>query len=290
MASTFSSNLKLEIMATGENENTWGGKTNDNLEKIEQSLAGRLSITLASSDYTLTDVNGGDGSGSTNPANMLLDLTGTLTANVNVIIPNASKFYIVNNQTTQTVAETVGIKTSAGSALDVPNGETLLVWCDGSNGVFTINANVTGTVAQATNALQLGGVVAASYSQLAVKQSWTRPQLFTPVHANLVSNAFTPNANINSHVIIDQSEIGALNITIVSPSGTPTDGQVLLIDIEQHATTPIDVIWGSKYIFPDDSNISLTQTANAIDTFAFQYSSNIDRWIGKGNALNFPRS
>lgn len=290
MASTFSALLALELMATGENENTWGDKTNDNLEKLGRKIAGRLAITLASSDYTLTTVNGGDGSGSTNPANMFLDCTGTLTANVNIIIPNISGFYIIRNATTQTAAETVSVKTAAGSAVEIPNGESQLVVCDGNDNIRTLTATASGTVAQATNALQLGGVVAASYARLALKQAWTRPQYLTPTHVTLTADAYTPNADVDSHIVVDQSEVGASDITINNPTGTPVDGQILVVDIEQHGTTPVSVIWGTNFIFPDDTNIDLTQTADKVDSFAFQYSGNLSRWKCKGTAQNFPRS
>lgn len=46
MASTYSSDLKLELMATGENAGTWGTKTNTNLELVQQAIAGFESITL----------------------------------------------------------------------------------------------------------------------------------------------------------------------------------------------------------------------------------------------------
>lgn len=290
MASSFSALLALELMATGENENTWGDKTNDNLEKLGRKIAGRLAITLASSNYTLTSVNGGDGSGSTNPANLILDCTGTLTSDVDIIIPNTSAMYIVRNGTTQTASETVGIRTAGGSAYDVPNGESQIVFCDGSNNVYSLTATTSGTVATATNALQLGGVVAASYARLAVKQAWTKPQYLTPTHVSLTSNAYTPNADDDSHIVVDQSEIGASDVTINNPTGTPVDGQVLIVDIEQHGTTPVSVIWGSKFIFPDDTNLDLTQTADVWDGFAFQYSNNLDRWVGKGAAQNLPRT
>jgi len=213
MASSYSNLLALEIQATGENENTWGDKTSDNLEKLEQKISGKLSITLASSDYTLTSVNGGDGSGSTNPANMILSLSGTLTANVAVIVPDLSGFYIVRNGCTQTVAETVTLKPSGGSGVVIPTGETYLVYLDGAGNAYTIEAQVSGTVAEATNALQLGGVVAASYAQLAVKQSWTKPQRITPTHVTLTASAYTPNADTDSHIVVDQSEIGASDVT-----------------------------------------------------------------------------
>ena len=48
MASTFSSDLKLELMATGENAGTWGDKTNTNLNLVQQAIAGVETITLSS--------------------------------------------------------------------------------------------------------------------------------------------------------------------------------------------------------------------------------------------------
>lgn len=289
MASSFSDLLRLELMATGENENTWGDKTNNNLDKLEQSIAGRVALVAASSDITLTTAQGGGGPAE-QAANMILDVTGTLTANVNIIAPNVSKVYLIRNATVQTVSETLSIKTSAGAALQIPNGDNQLVWCDGANNFYPINANVSGTVPLATNALQLGGVVAASYAQLAVKQSFLRPQRQTPVHVTLTSNAYTPDADVDSHVIVDQSELGAGTLTINNPTGTPFDGQILQVDVEQRTVNPADVTWGSKFIFANDTNVGLTQTINKVDTFAFQYSSNLDRWIAKGIALNFPRA
>ncbi len=52
MASTYSSDLKLELMATGENAGTWGTKTNTNLELVQQAIAGFESITLSSGSTT----------------------------------------------------------------------------------------------------------------------------------------------------------------------------------------------------------------------------------------------
>ena len=53
MASSYSSDLKLELQATGENASTWGDKTNNNLNLIQQAIAGYESINVASSDVTL---------------------------------------------------------------------------------------------------------------------------------------------------------------------------------------------------------------------------------------------
>lgn len=286
MASTFTDLLRLERMTQGEQNNTWGDKTSDNLDKLEEAIAGRKAIALAAADVTLTTNNGGDGT-SEQAAAMILDCSGVLSANVNIVAPNVSKMYIVKNGTTG--AFTVGIKTTAGSALDVPQGETLVVWCDGTNVFSTINSLVSGTVALATNALQLGGVVAANYAQKAVKNIWTNPQIVQGNDRTLTANAYTPNVDTDTVIFIAQSEIVA-DFTIENPTGTPTKGQVLVFQLEQHDVTVRNLTWGNKYIFTDDVNVNITQTVDAVDTFTAQYNANLDRWVVAGVAQNFPRA
>ena len=54
MASTFSTDLKLELMATGENAGTWGTKTNTNLNLVQQAVAGYESISVTTTSIGLT--------------------------------------------------------------------------------------------------------------------------------------------------------------------------------------------------------------------------------------------
>lgn len=289
MASTFTTLLRLEQMVAGEQSNTWGGITTDNLEKLEQAISGRQSLTMAASDITLTTENGGDGGASDQAGVMILDCTGTISANINIIAPNVSKMYIVNNGVTQSVAETVSIKTSGGSAIEIPNGESHIVWCDGSNVFTAIKAEISGVVALATNALQLGGSVAALYALLAAKQSWTNPQTVLAQSITLTANAYTPDADTDSVMLLAQSEVTAA-YTINNPTGTPVNGQIMIFHLEQHSATPRSVTWGSEYIFTDDVNVDVTQTIDTVDTFTFQYNANLDRWMAAGVAQNFPRA
>ena len=71
MPSTFSTDLKLELMATGENAGTWGTKTNTNLNLVQQSIAGFQEIDVASNDVTLAMTNGSI----SNARNMVLKLS-----------------------------------------------------------------------------------------------------------------------------------------------------------------------------------------------------------------------
>lgn len=294
MASSFTNNIRIEEMVQGEQENTWGDRARDNDLKMVKAIAGLESITLASADLTLTVTNGDDGAGDEASA-MIITTGGLLTSNVNIIAPLESKLYIIQNGCTQTVAETVSIKTPlATNPLEIPFGETLLVFCDpaadGGNGeFFTINASLSGLVALATNSLELGGVVAADYAQLAVKNTWTRPQVVEGTDVTFTAGLFTPNADEETTLFIPQSEVTEA-LTIGNPTGTPVKGQIMTFQFEQHDTTPRDVTWGSDFIFVDDVNIGLTQTIDVLDIFTAQWNANLARWVMAGIARNLPRT
>ena len=90
MASTFSSDLKLELMATGENPGTWGDKSNNNLNVVQQAVAGYEEINVASGDVTLAMSN----ATVSNARNMSIKFTGTLAANRIVNMPaSIEKFF-----------------------------------------------------------------------------------------------------------------------------------------------------------------------------------------------------
>ena len=81
--STYSTDLKLELIATGDASGTWGTDTNNNLNLIQQAIAGYQAIDVASGDVTLamTDKT------ISNARNMTLEFTGTLAGNRIVNFP-----------------------------------------------------------------------------------------------------------------------------------------------------------------------------------------------------------
>jgi|DEB0MinimDraft_12_1074336.scaffolds.fasta_scaffold02904_7 hypothetical protein len=90
MASTFSSDLKIELQATGENPGTWGDKTNNNFNVIQQAVTGYEEVNVASSDVTLAMSN----AAVSNARNMSIKFTGTLAANRIVNMPaSIEKFF-----------------------------------------------------------------------------------------------------------------------------------------------------------------------------------------------------
>ena len=126
MASTYSTSLRIQLIGTGDQSGVWGTSTNTNLGTlIEQAITGVQTINLSGSTYTLTSFNGIVDEA----RNAVLSFTGSLSANCTVIAPAYNKVYIVKNATGSTVTMSVG----AGSTVVVPNGQTYIVYTDGSN-------------------------------------------------------------------------------------------------------------------------------------------------------------
>lgn len=133
MASTYSTNLAIQLIGNGDQAGTWGTTTNTNLGTlIEQAISGYVTQTMSDAgDTTLTMTAGV----SATPRNMYLELTGTLTAARNLVVPANKKLYFIYNNTTGGFAVTV--KVSGGTGISVPNGtKTILVY----NGTDVVNA------------------------------------------------------------------------------------------------------------------------------------------------------
>lgn len=90
MASSYSSDLKIELQATGENPGTWGDKTNNNFNVVQQAVAGYEEVNVASGDVTLVMSN----AAVSNARNMSIKFVGTLAANRIVNMPaSIEKFF-----------------------------------------------------------------------------------------------------------------------------------------------------------------------------------------------------
>jgi len=131
MANSTSANLKLTVQATGENSGTWGQITNTNLLILEQAIGGYAGVGLnATTGSTLTFSNGVLSNGK----NQVLKLTGTITSNVDVVIPDSiEKTYIIENATTGVF--TVTFKTTSGTGITwstTDKGKKIL-YSDGTN-------------------------------------------------------------------------------------------------------------------------------------------------------------
>jgi len=132
MASTFT-DLGLEIMATGENAGTWGDKTNTNLNIVNTAIAGYVEQSIAGGAATTT-LSITDGAATSVAQNAVIKLTGSITGNQIVTVPDSvEKVYIITNGTSG--AFTVQFKTASGSGITfgVSEKTTKLFYSDGTN-------------------------------------------------------------------------------------------------------------------------------------------------------------
>jgi hypothetical protein len=141
MASSYSTDLKLEIQVTGENAGTWGDITNTNLVILQQAIAGYESVTLnATTGVTLTYTNGALSNGK----NAVLELSGTITGNVDVTIPSDStgpdeKVYVIKNNTSGAFTVTVKVNGQTGVTFSATDKGTKLLYL---NGTDVVDSNI----------------------------------------------------------------------------------------------------------------------------------------------------
>ena len=132
MASTFTT-LGIEKMATGENAGTWGDKTNTNLDIVNTALSGYVEQSIAGgADTTALSIT--DGAATSVAQNAVIKLTGAITGNQIVTVPDSvEKVYIITNGTSG--AFTVQFKTASGSGITfgVSEKTTKLFYSDGTN-------------------------------------------------------------------------------------------------------------------------------------------------------------
>jgi hypothetical protein len=139
MSSTYSPDLRIELIGTGDQAGVWGATTNNNLAYvIEQAVAGYISVAVASANQALTYINGGSSTAADNQAvHASLALTTSTGANFAVYAPPASKQYAIYNASSYTAtiynSTVLGNTTAAGTGVAIPAGKTMTVWSDGTN-------------------------------------------------------------------------------------------------------------------------------------------------------------
>lgn len=137
MSSTYS-NLKFELIATGEQSGSWGATTNTNIgTAIEQSIVGMA--TLVTGDFTanVATLTLSNTNALQNARALCLNITATLSAAGTLNVPAIEKPYIIINNSVGGYAVTV--KVSGQTGISVPNGKTTWVYNNGTDVVSGSN-------------------------------------------------------------------------------------------------------------------------------------------------------
>ena len=211
MSSTYS-NLKLQLMATGENLATWGNVTNVNLgTAIEEAIVGSADVTFASGDVTLTLSNTNTTQTARNLRLNLIGATGGATRNL--VVPSIEKVYIINN----TCADSVVVKTAAGTGITVPAGKTMWVYSDGTN-VVDATTHLSSLTLTTPLPVASGGTganaAAAARSNLSAAQSGANTDI-TSVQslAYAIENATIVGSGLSGTLTLDAATQSVLYYT-----------------------------------------------------------------------------
>ncbi len=127
MASTYSTNLKIQLMATGENTGTWGSVTNTNLgTALEEAIVGSTTVAFNGADVTLTLTNS---NAAQTARNLRLVLTGTSSGARQLVVPALEKTFIIKNE----LSDTCTVLVSGQTGVAVPAGKTMWLYNDGTD-------------------------------------------------------------------------------------------------------------------------------------------------------------
>jgi hypothetical protein len=220
MASTYS-DLKIELIGTGEQTGTWGSTTNNNFSvAIGEAITGSADVAFSSADVTvtLTDTNAAQ-----TARNLRLNLTGTSGGARQLILGSGcqiEKLYLINNG----LADAVTVKNTSGTGIAVPAGKSMFVYNDGTNVVDAITHLSSLTLGTAlpvasggSGAATLTGVLkgngTSAFSAATAGTDYVAPGTATTFTALQTFAGTSSNADLKTSNIIETATISATAAT-----------------------------------------------------------------------------
>lgn len=202
MSSTYSPDLRIELIANGEQSGYWGTTTNNNLGTlIEDAISGLVTVSVLSANQAFTALNGA----ADEARSAVIKLFSVTSAAFNVYAPPVTKTYIIYNASNYAAtiyASTVlGNTTAAGNGVTIPGGKTMQVRCDGTNFVTSIDSVATsmavGTSASVGTSLTVGtDLTVGGDTVIGDRQSGTYIQNSTTVTVTITNHGY-----VNSEVV-----------------------------------------------------------------------------------------
>ena len=220
MASTYS-DLKIELIGTGEQTGTWGTTTNNNFSiAFQEAITGSADVAFSSSDVTvtLTDTNG-----SQTARNLRLNLTGTSGGARQLILGSGcqiEKLYLINNG----LADAVTVKNTSGTGIAVPAGKSMFVYNNATNVVDAVTHLTSLTLGTAlpvasggSGAATLTGVLkgngTSAFSAATAGTDYVAPGTATTFTALQTFAGTSSNADLKTSNIIETATVSATAAT-----------------------------------------------------------------------------
>lgn len=205
MSATYSTNLALELIGTGDQAGNWGATNNLNIGTLlEQAISGYVTQVMSGALDTLTMSQGA----SATARNMFLELTGTGGGTLEV--PNNKKLYFIYNNTS---SGNVQVRVSGQTGLTVPNQAKYLMVCNGTDVVGAINRLGSLTLSAPLTA-DSGGTGVATLTGVAYGNG---TGAFTAATAAQIVSTISTTAVTNATNATQITNTGGWSVT---PSGT----------------------------------------------------------------------
>jgi hypothetical protein len=272
MASTFSTDLKLELMATGENSGTWGTKTNTNLDLLQQAIVGYQLITLTSTNTTLvmTDAT------ISNARNAVIEFGGTIAANTTVFVASGiEKTYILKNGTTGAFTLALNQVGGASAIFGAADKTSKLVYLNGTDAVDLGIVNLTNPVTL-TNKTLTSPTINDPIINIIDDTNGNEEIIFTTT-ASAVNELTVANAATGSNPNVSASG-GDANVGInLTPKGTGAvtfngTGKIQAVK-EKVTVTAVATTGATNFDFLDQAVLYHTTTATGQFTINLRGSS-----------------
>ena len=275
MTSTYTTNLGIEKIATGDQSGTWGDTTNTNFDILDQAVNGILTLTLSSagSSGSPTDIPVTDGAVS-NGRNKFIELTdgGDLggTAYVRLTPNDAEKIVFVRNSLSASRSVILFQGTyNASNDFELANGKDAVLKFSGTGSGATVTQLFVDLLATAVTANLTGNVTgnvastgSSSFSSIDVNGGAIDG---TPIGASSANTgAFTtlsttgtatlPTVDINAGNI-DGTNIGASTPGAGTFNALATTGDNIRIDTSQTPSsssasgTKGEIAYDTSYIY-----------------------------------------
>jgi hypothetical protein len=256
MASTYSTNLKIELIGTGEQAGTWGTTTNSNLgTALEQAIVGKADVTMSSATITLTLSNS---NAAQNARAIYLNLTGSPGGAAVLEVPAIEKPYIVKNGSDQEVT----IKVSGQTGVPIPTLKTALVYNNGTDVVTAIDF-IPSLVLGAALPVASGGTGATTSTGSGAVVLATSPTFVTPVLG-------TPTSGTLSGCTVDGTDaVGFRNTPVNSQSADYTlvladSGKTILHPVADDNARTFTIPANSSVAYPVGTVISFVNLQNTV--------------------------
>jgi hypothetical protein len=288
--STYSTNLKIELIGQGEQSGVWGNTTNTNLgTAVEQAVVGLATLTAADFTTNVATLTASNLATAQNFRALCLTISASsLSAAGTINVPAIQKPYIIVNNDIYAVT----VKVSGLTGVSVPAGKRTVVYNNGTDvgdQISFLSGLTLGTAlpiaSGGTGSTTLAGASIATYTGTETLTNKT-------IEAGVFTNGYTEEVGTANTTTAFTIDLTAGSVQILTLTGnctftfpTPTAGKSFLLFLKQDATGSRTASWPASVKWPSNTAPTITNTANKVDKFVFTADGTY--WLGSVGGQNY---